>query len=812
MLRLSRLLARTGAGAWLSVVAIALGVALGFAVHLVNRAAVEELTAGVRALSGAADLEVRGGRAGFPEELYATLARVPGVAVASPVLEAEAGLAGTDRTIRLIGIDPLRAALLQPALFADDPGKRLELLKPDVALVSPGFTGNLSIISGSSTVNFRVAGTVPLRGNAALVDISTAQWRLGRLGELSRVDLRLAPGADREALQKRIQALLPPGVHASTLDAVEESGANLSRAYRVNMNVLALVALFTGGFLVFSAQALEVARRRREHALLRVLGLERRGVARLVLLEAGALGALGGLAGVALGYGLALAAGRLAGGDLGAGYFRDVVPEMSFPWVNAVLYVLGGVAAALAGALLPALDAARAAPAQALKAGDEQRMFARAARPWPAVALFALGSLLILVPPVRGIPVGGYSGIASFLVGGVLLMPWVSRIAFEKMHAPRNLALALALSQLRGAPGQAMVSLASIVASFSLMAAMAIMVASFRGSVDEWLGAVLPADLYFRTTQSGDTAWLDPQVEARVRALPQVERAVFLRSTRIVLDPARPPVALIARDGGEMIAAAPGYQRAPSDPPGIWVSESFSDLYRVKSGQRVEIPIASKQFPFVVVGIWRDYARQFGAIVIDRSLYAGISGDAHVNDAAVWLKPGASTAEVAQALRAMPGGALLEIAGPGEIRRRSLAIFDRSFAVTYALEAVAVLVGLFGLASSVGALVIARRREFGMLRHLGVTRGQIGAMLAAEGGLLALLGVAAGLALGSAISLILIRVVNRQSFNWTMDVHPPYGLLAGLSVLLVLLAVLTAWFSGREATGLGPVLAVKEDW
>ena len=214
----------------------------------------------------------------------------------------------------------------------------------------------------------------------------------------------------------------------------------------------------------------------------------------------------------------------------------------------------------------------------------------------------------------------------------------------------------------------------------------------------------------------------------------------------------------------------------------------------------------------MVAGIWRDYARQHGAIVIERKTYAALSGDLRANDAALWLKPGTSIVAAAQALRALPGGGLLEISGPGEIRTASLAIFDRSFAVTYALEAVAVIVGLFGLSSSVGAIVLARRREFGVLRHLGMTRRQIGAMLAAEGGLLAVLGVGAGLVLGGAISLILIHVVNRQSFNWSMDLHPPYGLLIGLSFVLVFLAAVTAWLSGREATGIGPVRAVREDW
>jgi putative ABC transport system permease protein len=804
---------------FLVLCAIALGVALGYAVHLINRAAVNELAAGVRSLAGEADLEVRGGRSGFPEELYAQLARLPGVAVASPVLEVNAAMPGSRQSIRLIGIDPLRAALIQPALFAEHPELRLELLKPDVVLLSASAFEfakgkNLTIVAGLEVHELKVGGTVPLRGFAALTDIATAQWRLDRLGQLNRIDLRLEPGADREAMRLRIAALLPPGTHVATLDAVQESGANLSRAYRVNMNVLALVALFTGGFLVFSAQALEVARRRREHALLRVLGLRRRGVVRLVLAEAAVLGLLGSLLGIALGYGIAVLAVQVFGADLGAGMFRGMTPELTFSAVGALGYALAGMFIALAGALLPALDAARAAPAQSLKAGDEQRMFARTVTVWPGLLLLLVGLALVWVKPMDGIPVAGYVAIACLLLGGILLMPAVSTFIFERIKPGRSIPAVLALAQLRGAPGQAMVSLAAIVASFSLMAAMAIMVASFRSSVDDWLSAALPAELYFRTTQAGETSWIDPELEARVRQLPQVERAVFLRSQRMLLDPARPAVSLLARDENAIRFPPVGkeYERKAGDPPAAWISEAVADLYGFAPGMKVQLPINSKQFPFVVVGVWRDYARQHGAIVIDRATYAELSGDRRANDAALWLKPGAEPAALEAALRALPGGQLLEISGAGEIRKATLAIFDRSFAVTYALEAVAVLVGLFGLSSSVGAIVLARRREFGMLRHLGMTRRQIGIMLAAEGGLLAVLGVVVGLVLGGAISLVLIHVVNRQSFNWSMDVHPPYALLTGLSMVLILLSVLTAWWAGREATGVEPIRAVKEDW
>src|SRR6266404_4310190 len=707
--------------ALLSVLGIALGVALGYGVYLVNRAAVDELAAAVRGLAGEADLEVRGGRGGFPESLYPAIARLPGVASVSPGLELDAGLAGTERTIRLIGIDALRE-------------RRPELLAPDKVLLSAAAAelvkgDRLRLVVGHRTVELQVGGVLDLKGVEALTDIATAQWRLERLGQLNRLDVRLQRGADGEAARSRIAALLPPGVHVASVQALEQASSYPSRAYRVNLDVLAMVALFTGGFLVFSAQALQVARRRGEHALLRVLGLQRRGVLQLVLLEAAALGAIGGVAGLGLGYALGLAAVRASGVDLGAGVFRGLSPKLDFSWTPAFFYLAAGIAVAVTGALLPALDAARQPPAQALKAGDEQRLFARLSSPWPGLAFLLAGAALAQLGPLGGLPICGYAAIGCLLIGSIALMPRLSQVVFDALPLPRSPGLALALAQLRGAPGQAAVSLAAIVASFSLMAAMAIMVASFRQSLDEWLNTVLPAELYLRTSHAGDTGYLEPGFEARVRALPQVARADFLRSGRILLDPARPPLVLIARD------------RAGQAVPG-----------------------------------------------------------------------GATQAQAMEAIRALPGSAGIDLGTPGEIRQLSLSIFDRSFAVTYAMEAVAMLVGLFGLSSSLGAIVLARRREFGMLRHLGLTRAQIRAMLAAEGGLLALLGALAGLAAGAAISLVLVYVVNRQSFNWSMELHVPFVLLAALIALLIFLAVITAIVSGREAMGIGPVRAVREDW
>jgi putative ABC transport system permease protein len=532
-----------------------------------------------------------------------------------------------------------------------------------------------------------------------------------------------------------------------------------------------------------------------------------------VLGEAAALGAVGAACGLALGHALAVLAVRLSGADLGAGMFRGLAPHIDVSVAGALVYLLAGVVVAVLGALLPALDAARTPPARALKAGDEQTLFERVAPLWPGIVLLAAGAALSRLGPVNGVPLFGYAAIACLLLGAIALVPKCSAFLFNHLPLPSSPPLRLALGQLRAAPGQAAVSLAAIVASFSLMAAMAIMVASFRQSVDDWLQAVLPAEVYFRTTHAGDTGILDPGFEERVRALPQVARADFLRSGRILLDPGRPPLVLIARDRAEKaFPLLTRYERRAGDPPPVWISEAVSDLHGFSPGARLELPILGKRHAVVVAGIFRDYARQHGAVLIDRTDYAALTGDRAVNDGALWLAPGATPAAAMAALRALPGGAQLDMAEPGEIREVSMQIFDRSFAVTYAMEAVAVLVGLFGLSSSLGAIVLARRREFGVLRHLGLTRGQIRSMLAAEGGLLALAGSAAGLAAGAAISLVLVYVINRQSFHWSMELHPPYLLLLSFVVVLVGLAVLTAIISGREAMGMAPVRAVREDW
>jgi putative ABC transport system permease protein len=268
-----------------------------------------------------------------------------------------------------------------------------------------------------------------------------------------------------------------------------------------------------------------------------------------------------------------------------------------------------------------------------------------------------------------------------------------------------------------------------------------------------------------------------------------------------------------AHDPGARLALVESAATSATDAPPAWISEAVADAKAARPGDRITVPIGARDVAFTVAGIWRDYVRQQGAIVVERSRYVAITGDDAVNEAALWLADGADVGRIRDAIGTIAGGASqVTIATPGELRRLSLAAFDRTFAVTYALEAAAVVIGLVGLSATLVAQTLARRREFGMLRHIGMTRGQLQAMVAVEGAAVAAIGTAAGLALGFVISLILVHVVNRQSFHWGMDVHVPWGALVLLAVTLVVLATVTARAGARSATAIGAVRAVRGGW
>lgn len=812
----------------LTAIAIAVGVALGFAVHLVNGSALSSFDGAMRGISGAAELSIHAtSPLGFNELLYPKVVQAHGLADASPVVSLSARI-GNAR-VTLLGVDVLRAAAVTPSLIGvrsrgsdnstssgfDETALFLSHRAMAEAHVSVGT--QVLVIANGHAVPLRVVGILSAMDDSAsigVMDIAAAQWLFGRVGRIDRLDLLLS---DRAVAETALREQLPAEAILSTSMAQNAQGDALSRAYRFNLDMLALVALLTGGFLVYSAQSLSVVRRQRAFALLRTLGMPRGGIIAAVLVEGLGIGVVGAASGLAIGYGLAWAALHWFGGDLGAGYFRSGNVRVVFQPMAALGFFALGLLAAGLGSALPALVAVRAAPAAALKNAGDMLDPRQPIAWWPAAALMAAGGVAALLPMAAGLPLFGFAGMALMLAGGVVGVPWFARTLLTPLARRQRGRVPglLAIGHMHGAPNEAATALCGIVASTALMIAMATMVASFRGAVSDWLGDVLKGDLYLRTTAG---ASFDPSTRARLAATPGVANLVFSRELPLTIAADRPSVSLIARAAGhgrgQQVVLIDRAATLPADVLPIWVSEPAQRLYGWNLGKIITLPIAAGT-RFAVAGVWRDYGRQAGAVVIDDRDYQRLTGDDGRDQASVMVRPGQDAAQVGAALLARLPVTLreqAEITEPATLRRFALTLFDRSFAVTYLLEAVAILVGLGGVAATMSAQTIAREREFGMLRHLGVTRGQLTMMLAIEGATMGLTGALAGIGLGLILAQVLIHVINPQSFNWTMSTRVPVGTLLAVAAALTGAAAITAVLAGRRATAKSAIQSVREDW
>ena len=853
-----------------ALLAVALGVALAASVQMINASALSEFAQALRSVNGQPDAALAASsRDGFDDALYARVTLDEGVALVSPVLEidtvgrwqadapADAAAAAPPLPLRVVGIDALKVAGIAPALMPQPAGPATGagdglagLLAPDRVFLNPaarralgpaasGPGTRLALRTPAGWVTFTVAGQVAAGSSPLLVmDIAAAQTHWGRggpgdagaprasPGRLSRLDLRLLPGIAPADWQRRFEQAqaLPANVRWAVADEAVQRVSNLSRAYRVNLGVLALVALLVGGFLVYSVVSLSVAQRTPSLALLGVLGLAARDRRRLVLVEGLVVGTLGSLLGLAAGAGLAALALHLLGGDLGGGYFAGGAPSLAWPWPALALCGGLGVAAAVAGAWWPARQAEALSPALALK-GLGGAAAGRATL-WPGLALLLAGGGLALLPPVAGLPLAAYAAVATLLAGGVVGVPAVVQAVVGGLLRAQGLGALplLALRRAHFARQAASATVAGVVASLALSVAITVMVGSFRNAVIDWLGSALPADLYLRPAGGAADSWaLPPDLPARAAALPGVQRVAASRQRPMLIQPDQPPVMLMTRALGAGTSAAdaglPLLGSAlplPAGELGVYVSEPAAALHGWAVGAVLRLPIpgaAAGAVPVRVLGIWRDYARQFGAVVIDAADYQRLTGDTRLNDLAVWLAPGAAAPEVEAALRRLAGPELpLEIASTSTLRQMSLRIFDRSFAVTLYLQAVAIAVGLVGVAASLSAQVLARRKEFGLLAHLGLTRRQVITLVGAEAAAWLLAGALIGVALGLVVALVLVQVVNPQSFHWTMPMSVPVARLAALAAAVLLAGVATALWSARRAAGRSAVLAVKEDW
>lgn len=827
---------------WLiATVSIAVGVGLGFAVHLIHKQALDQFNNGVRQFSGQADLQLLPHSVLLPETILEQLAALPEVAVASPVIDLNVPVQGLDKPLRWLGLDVFTAAAVTPNFIGQSSGEtsdsaqqgEIPLLSTNNVFVSPALNEQLpneqrtlSTLHNNTSQPWQVAGTVPAAGAGqllAVADIAAVQWRLGTLGQISRVDLKLQEGVTPASFQKQYGDEFAELGRFETPAEQGTRGASVSQAYRANLSILAMVALLTGGFLTFSTQMLAVAQRSRQWALLAALGARAGALRMQVLFESMCCGVVGGVLGVALGWGLSLAVVRYLGVDLGAGYFQTGQSTVALPLVDTLLFATFGVVATLLGGLSPALQTGQMALHQRLRAGTEEAglQFANKAH-WFGLLLCLVAAACLFIPPYGNIPVGGYLAVAFGLFGGIAMIGLVVR---GLIRPPAQLAqLAdLAKSRLASTPNLLAVGLSGVVASFALVVAMHVMIYSFRHSLDNWLTQVLPAPLYVKLNSASIPVFPD-SFQQKVADLPGVELVEFWGQQSIVLDPKRPAVELIARP----ISLEAASQRLPmtgntiTEPKAgtlpVWVSEPMTDLYGLQAGSALELQLdQGVRVPTTVMGVWRDYTRQHGAIVLPKAeLLQQFNVQFKDTQGAVWPQENVAVkdmvARIEQAASTTPVAQKIDFAEPGEIRQLSLDIFDRSFAVTYLLEIAAVVIGLFGVGTTFSAMALQRKREFALLGAMGASPNWILKLIAREALIASAVAALVGLIIGLAFAAILIFVVNPQSFHWTMEWFTPWRDLALMVLVLVVMSSATVTLALRNKLGTRLVEQLKEDW
>ncbi len=823
-----------------SLLGVAIGVGLALAIHLVHHSAIVRFDSGIRQLSGSAEWTVTGPESGIPEKWLERNAWLYGAARVAPAVEQRVPAGPVGLMLTILGIDLLADPAVRDWGGAVSEGDWLQRLSaPDslilgrAAAIRLGVAagGEIELLVGASVRRFRVLevweeGRGPLAGGGlyALMDIATAQWSLHRLGMVDRIDIRFRPQTDPRPALERLRRTLPPGTRLERPAQRSAGAAEVSRAYRVNMALLSFVALLAGGFIIGNTLGLSVVRRRSLISLMRGMGLTRRQVTSLIVLDGLLVGALGSALGLLLGWGLAALLVSQLGGDLGAGYFYGTAGRLALDLPGMALYFLVGIAVSGTASAWPAWQAGR--EDALVRRGVEERQVRHDRWRWAArgAILVMAGGFLTLLPPIYELPLFGYLSVLALLAGTLLMLPMLVAGVARPRAFSRWPVAQLAVTQVRAAPGRTAAAAAAIVVSLALMIAMGTMIASFRQSVDDWLHQILHADLYVRP-EVGSGQWqgyLERDDIARLAALPgvrHVDPILWFRQA----DDARGSRKLLVRDlkweltegGIVLLAGSAGRNeiaRVAAGEPMAYISEADAAIRDLKPGDTTWIDLPTGRVAVRILGVFRDYSNETGVVLMDRHLFTRIGGTAIADSAALFLAPGVSPARIRREIQsAFPEPYRLVIRSPALIRQRSLAIFDRTFLVTYALEAVAVIVGLMGVINTMTGQALARRAEFGVLRHLGMRVREVAAMLVVEAALVTGVGILAGLASAFSIAAVLIQVINYQSFHWSIEFHPPWAFLGASSLLVLLAGVAAAVAPARRLAGGDVLSAVRRE-
>lgn len=817
----------------LSVFGIVLGVAVVMAVELSNQSANLAFKLSMEEITGRASHHIVAGVGSLDEALYRDLRLQQGIRSSAPVIEGRVVIG--DGQFTLLGLDPIAEQQFRALLpMIGDGGVRQLLTRADALILPRSSARRLGVGSGSRIdlsvagrpFNMEVVGVAGDVDNSALdglvlVDIATAQALLQRKGQLDRIDLMLAPDA-AAALAKR----LPPGVRLETAGSRSAALAQISAAFQTNLTAMSLLALLVGGFLIYNAMTFSVLQRRTLLGMLRLLGVSRREIFVQVMSEALLIGAVGTLLGIAAGYLLGQGLVTLVARTINDLYFTLRVTQLSITADALLKGVSLGMAATLAAAFLPALEAARVTP---VAAGRRSVIELRAHRalPWLAatgVVLATSGALLLAVPS-RSLTVG-FSALFLLITGYSLLVPAAVVAMARLLRAPLILLAGfsgrLAVRGIAASLSRTGLAVAALTLAIATTVGMGSMTASFRTSVSDWLQQTLQGDIYVSASEHSSlraSTPLPPALIETVQRLPGIRETSLGRSIRI--EERQGPVRLLALRmasasyrgfgfKGERIADL--WQRFHRG-EAILVSEPYAYRRHLNPGDSLEIPVAGGSRVFTVGGIFYDYGTDPGLLVIPMDVYRRYWKDDAVSTIGIFLQPGypadRALAAVRQTLAATDAG--IRATPNRAILTRSLELFDRTFTITRVLRLLVIAVAFVGILSAFLALQLERSLEYAILRATGMTPAELLRLVTLQTGILGFMAGLLALPLGWLMGEVLIRVINLRSFGWSLQSLFPPGLFLEAILLSLGAALLAGIYPGIRLAGSAPAAAMRSE-
>lgn len=835
----------------LTIGGVALGVSASVAVRTANVDVLSSFEQAVLTVAGPTTLEVTGSESGLDEQLMTRVRAVPGVTSVSPVIlqtavQMKGGQPG--QAIQVLGLDLLAEFNTRGFRVSQPTTERqmIDMIHPRSVFVGDKLATdwNLSVgdevhlLIGTGGCRCRVAGI--LHGESAqrsswerlaVMDIAAAQVTFGMVGLVDRIDLVTAPHLSVDAVADKVRTVLPPHVTVERPTSRTSQVEQMISAFRLNLTVLSWVGLLVGMFLIYNTMAFAVAQRRREIGIYRAVGMTQGRVALLFLIEAGLYGIVGGLVGTVAGMVLAQQLIALLSRTISDLYVPvsagGAASLWTGPWFTmGVEGVLIGSVVSMIGAIGPSVDAGRTTTVRALAPGDyeasQQLRVGRLAL--TGCALLGVAGLLSWPGPIQGIPVLGYMATLCLLAGLACLAPLCvtggggHRRSIGSTVGLSGVMRTIAVEHASRNPGRNGVTVSAFMVGLAIMIGVLVMVRSFRHTVEVWVADTVLADvvvapsLWLRGTEIGAVGRSLPQSwTSLLSSIPEVAAVDTYRDVRMTVNGHR--VAVVSRDlrlharwSRYLVRRGDSSEQLnrAAEIGGLLVSEVLADRLGVQEGSILEIMTPSGVRPFPIVAVFYDYSTDGGKLLMDRALYQSLWHDELVTVFPVYLRERASLDRVrdriTEQLSIVTNGGLPPLViSNTELRKEILEIFDRTFLLTYVLEAIAVVIAMLGIVNTLITSVLERRREFATLRAIGGSAAQIQQLVLWEAIYLGAIGIALGLIGGGLLSLLLIKVINRQSFGWTIQMILPIGSLVQAVALAVLATVVAGYFPARWA-------------